>query len=326
MNKRYLVTGGSGFIGTNLVEKLIDNKLKFINIDINEPKIKNHFVHWVQCDILDIQKVNNIFKEFSPTNVLHLAARTDVEGKTLEDYKVNTKGTQNILEVLKATKSVERIIITSTQFVNQNNGTPKNDEDFAPHTVYGESKVITEKLTREANLECIWSIIRPTNVWGPWHPRYPREFWRIIGEGKYIHPNKKDVIRSYGYVKTVIDQILQISVADSIIVDKQVFYVGDSPINLINWVNGFSKMQIGRNVVKVPRQLIFLLAVMGDLVKKLGYNFPITISRYKSMTSSNPAPMDKTIKTFGDPLYKLEDGIRETVEWLKIYYPDLVKT
>lgn len=70
------------------------------------------------------------------------------------------------LDVIKATPSVERVIITSSQFVCGPGYIPKHDEDFAPVTVYGQSKVLTEQLTRQAGLRCVWTIVRPTNIWG----------------------------------------------------------------------------------------------------------------------------------------------------------------
>src|SRR5262249_46087447 len=143
--------------------------------------------------------------------VVHLAAYTETKpGNVIEDYAPNIEGTANVLYAIKAVRSVERVIMTSTQFVHQRNGLPTHDEDFAPHTIYGESKVIAENLTRQANLACCWTIIRPTNIWGPRHPRYPKEFWRVLKEGRYIHPGKQVVIRSYGFVGNVVDQIIKI--------------------------------------------------------------------------------------------------------------------
>ena len=52
-NSKILITGGSGFIGTNVIEYLSSKNIKLLNIDINEPKIKNHFEFWREVDILD---------------------------------------------------------------------------------------------------------------------------------------------------------------------------------------------------------------------------------------------------------------------------------
>ena len=119
--------------------------------------------------------------------------------------------------------SVERVIITSSQFVCAPGRLPENDTDYFPETVYGQSKVVTEKLTREANLPCCWTIIRPTNIWGPWHMRYRREFWRVVERGLYVHPGREPVIRCYGYVKNVAHQIRKIFKPMSILSAAKLF-------------------------------------------------------------------------------------------------------
>lgn len=323
---KFLITGGSGFIGTGLIEELALLNVEIMNIDIAEPNLEAHKTYWQKCDILNLENLFQIFAEFEPTHVVHLAARTDTLSDDIEDYFVNTAGTDNVLAAIKRTKTVERTIITTTQFVNQYNGPPKHDQDYAPHTAYGESKVLNEKATRESDLECPWTIIRPTNIWGPWHLRYPHEFWRVLGKGMYFHPDGEPVIRSYGYIKNVVYQIIQISKAPKEKIDGKVYYVGDRPLDLLDWVNGFSVGLRGKKVTVVPRVLIRGLAVFGDLLLKFGLRFPITSSRFKSMTTSNDAPMGEVIDAFGPPPYTLAEGIAETVNWLKQYHPDLVKT
>lgn len=318
--KKILVTGGSGFIGSYLMDEFLKNKEnQIINIDIAEPLEKKHNPFWQRIDILDKEKILEIFERFQPHYVLHLAAYAETRPENImEDYKPNTDGTANILAAIKSISSVERVVITSTQFVHQRQGSlPDHDEDFAPHTIYGESKVITETLTRQANLPCCWTIIRPTNIWGPRHPRYTKEFWRVLKLGRYVHPGKQAVIRSYGYVGNVVDQIMQILHKEPSKVSGLVLYVGDEPINLYDWVNGFSLALNGRKVRTVPRFVVRILALIGDVLSVIKMKFPITSSRYKSMTEGNPAPMDKTFKVLGKSKYTLKQGIDETVVWLK---------
>ncbi len=323
---KYLVTGGSGFIGTNLIECLTERNDEILNLDIADVKLDSHRKYWSACDIMDRAKLIKIVAGFEPTHVIHLAARTDTEGKrSLEDYLVNTQGTSNLLDAIKLCGTVQRLIITSTQFVHQFKGFPKHDEDFEPYTVYGESKMISEKLTRSANLSCSWTIIRPTNVWGPWHLRYPYEFWRVIGKGLYFHPGGAPVTRSYGYVGNIVFQMTAILDAPLDTISGQVYYVGDKPLDLLEWVNCFSVKQTGKKVKILPRWMIRCLGFVGDILLLGGIKFPITSTRYLSMTSSNTAPMEKTLKTFGSPPYSLDHGVEETVNWLKQYHPDLVK-
>lgn len=324
---RILVTGGSGFIGTNLIEELLKQGTHILlNLDIDEPKVESHRPFWKQCDLMNLSNVETLMKDFDPEIVIHLAARTDTDPKcVLEDYAINMKGTENLMSAMSVCKGIRRVIFTSTQFVNQYHGVPKHDEDYAPHTKYGESKVIMEQMIRKANPPYEWVIIRPTNIWGPWHIRYPYEFWKVLSNGMYFHPGKQPVIRSYGYVGNVVWQIIQMMQAPASKVNKQVYYVGDEPIDIYHWVNGFSKGQIGKEVRVIPRAMVKGLAIVGDLLSLVSLKFPITSSRYKSMTNSNSAPMEKTMKAFGIPPYSLQSGIDTTVEWMRKYHPHLVK-
>ncbi|HQQ95905.1 MAG TPA: NAD(P)-dependent oxidoreductase [Cyclobacteriaceae bacterium] len=323
---KVLITGGSGFIGTNLTQALHGQGITFKNLDIVPPKDIRLAANYSYCDLLNLDQVMKEFELFQPTIVVHLAAQTDTDPKwRLEDYALNIIGTENLIASILATKSVERYIHTSTQFVHQMEGGPKHDEDYAPHTIYGESKVLNEKKIRSTDFKCSWTIIRPTNIWGPWHLRYPFEFWKILAEGKYLHPGKQRVMRSYGYVGNVVHQIRQIMNLPVDQVDHQTFYVGDRPIDLFDWVNGFSIRQTGKRVVVMPRVVLYGLALAGDLLRVAGIKFPITTSRYKSMTTDNPVDMKKTFDVLGENRFTLEQGIEETVSWMRVHHPSLIK-
>jgi len=317
---KLLVTGGSGFIGTNLIDMLLERHVDFSNLDIKLPPKPQHRPHWQKCDILDFDLTMSMFEKFQPTHVVHLAARTDTNSNDLDDYKVNTEGTANILQCIKATPSVQRVIITSSQFVYGPPGVPEHDEDYKPIGAYGRSKVIIEQLTRSAGLNCTWTIVRPTNIWGPWHPRYPKEFWLVLKKGLYVHPAGKSAIRSYGYVRNIVYQTMKILEVSPAWIDKKVYYLGDPPIRLLDWVNGFSMAITGKPARIIPRWFLKVLAITGSAVGILGFRFPIRLSRYRSMTEDYISPVDSTITAFGKPPYSLEDGINETVIWLKRYW------
>jgi GlcNAc-P-P-Und epimerase len=319
---RILITGGSGFIGTNLVDVLLEKGFDVLNLDIQPPKRSLHTDYWRDCNILDFEKTIKFFENFQPTLVIHLAARTDTLSNELDDYRINFDGTGIVLRCISLTASVERVIITSTQFVYAPPGLPVSDETYNPIGAYGMSKELSEKATRAAGLSCTWTIIRPTNIWGPWHPRYPKEFWLVLKKGLYFHPGGKPTIRSYGYVKNIIFQIMEIMQAEPAIVNGKVFYVGDPPIPLLDWTDGFSLAITGRHVRIVPRGLVWVLAAIGSLLAKIQIRFPITLSRYRSMTEDYFSPVNKTIDCFGIAPYSLYQGIDETVQWLNAYWGD----
>lgn len=329
--KKLFVTGGSGFIGSNLILYFSKLGWKVTNYDIKPPLDTHQIEHWVEGDLLDQEKIEEALAHDQPDHVLHLAARTDCdENTTVEDgYRSNTVGTSHLLSAVGRTPSVKRLIVTSTQFVCGPGYNPESLWDYSPVTVYGQSKVETEERTRKANLDCTWTIIRPTNIWGPWHARYEREFWKVVAKGFYVHPGGEPVIRCYGYVGNIIHWINAIYEADPAKVHQQAFYLSDPADDIYKWANAFSRALVGRSPPRIPRYLLSGLGKVGDIITSLqGKEFYITSSRYSSMTTHYHAShfLESTYATLGPPKVSLQDGVGETIFWLKHRRPERAKT
>ena len=324
---KILITGGSGFIGINLIEQFEQLGYSFINFDKAKPWKKVHERYWLQANLLDIETIREAFIKFNPTIIIHLAARTDCNSDILEDYIDNTQGTQNLINVIKEFDCIKQVLITSTQYVYKSKSSPFQlcDNEYLPHTTYGKSKVITEEITRKADLKCAWTIVRPGNVWGPWHMRYPIELWKMIDQGYYVHASKKEVIRTYGFVKNVVHQIIEIINAPIEKVNQKTFYLGDLPIDSYIWLNGISNNLRGKSIKRIPSSFFIFPALMGDLLKKIGIPSPIYTTRYKNMIEDYYAPTNITINEFGLSCPDINQNIQETVDWIKgegqVFFP-----
>ena len=317
---KVLVTGGSGFIGTHVVERLLDGNQEVLNLSLDAPRLAEHRKFWQKVDILDAESLVESMTRFAPDRVMHLAARTEMDEKTTAEtgFRANTQGARNFLAAVHATPSVRRMLMCSSQFVCGPGRLPAHDEDYFPATVYGQSKVITEQETRGADLSCEWVIVRPTNIWGPWHPRYPQEFWRIARKGLYVHPGGKPVVRCYGYVGNVADQMVALLEQPSETINRKTFYVGDPADDIYHWADKFCRALHGQPARKVPRYFLRAAGLAGDVITSLtGKPFYITSSRYHSMVTDYVTPMEKTHTLLGLSKISLEEGVRETVAWLQ---------
>jgi nucleoside-diphosphate-sugar epimerase len=320
--RRVLVTGASGFIGTHLMNHLLALGYKVLNVDIQPPQLTQRTC-WREASILNAEGFAAVVREFAPAFVVHLAAYASMEARSLDEFMVNTEGTANVLRAVKMCPAVQRVVVTSSQHVRRpGSGLPAGDTDYVPYEFYGESKVLTEKLTREAGLSCCWTIIRPTAVWGPFQPPLADGVWRVLKRGLYLHPANDPVLRSYGYVKNVVWQIERLLQAPAVQVSGRMFYVGDDNIRQYEWINGFARALTGRNVRTMPLAFIRGLALLGDGLRKVGLRFPIYGSRLHNLTTPNAVPIQPTLDLLGRPPYTLEAGIRETAQWLDQYYRD----
>ena len=103
---KVLVTGGSGFIGTNMVALLIEYGFEVVNYDIRKPKLNSHLKFWVEVDICNKSQVSISIQKDNPDYIIHLAARTDLNEKTnLEEYKANIEGVRVIMDSASNLKS-----------------------------------------------------------------------------------------------------------------------------------------------------------------------------------------------------------------------------
>lgn len=174
-NKNILITGGTGFIGSRLAERLVVEENANVSVLVNSwakaTWVSRLNVNLIQGNILDEEKLMEICKGIDI--VFHCVGI----GGTLEEcMQINVAGTQKVLEASLKNK-VKRVVYFSSVVVSG----PKideglNEEDAFKKTgnSYADSKIEAEKLFLEfiKNNDIEGTVIRPTFVWGPISPYY----------------------------------------------------------------------------------------------------------------------------------------------------------
>jgi len=319
--ERLLVTGGSGFIGTNLIENCLRDGWEVVSLDSVPPRCPDHRSLFQSVDILDAPTLAAALRNFKPDFVVNLAARTDLDGPTVKDYPANTVGVQNLIDAIRAVDSVKRVIFASTRYVHKTELFPRRDDEYSPFTRYGESKVETERIVRSSGLSIPWVLIRPTSIWGPWFRIPYRMFFDTVRRGIYLHPRGRRISKSYGYVGNVVYQIRQFLSVDAAKVDKRTFYVSDDKnMDVLEFAHLIEKAFGAPPVRQVPLSLLKTLAYSGDLLKKLGVsNPPLTSFRLSNLLTQMDYDMSRTVEVAGPSPFSLEQGVRATVDWILNY-------
>jgi nucleoside-diphosphate-sugar epimerase len=317
---RILITGGSGFIGTNLIEYFLSKGVEILNIDITPPKLPTHKPYWRNINILDIGNLRAQVAEFSPSHIVSLAAQTGTNdrGRKLEDYATNIQGVKNIIEAAKSSQSLERTIFTSSMIVCSIDYQPRSENDYCPDTLYGESKMLGEKLVREAgDVPYSWLIVRPSGIWGPWFDVPYKSLFSMIWKGLYVHPGDSDVNQSLGFVGNTVYQLDRLLQAPADKVHGKTFYLADyPPINMRLWVKLIQKAFEAPKTREVPIWALKMVARAGDIMKLMGWDVPpLSSSRLKNMLTSFVFDLDPLI-THNLP-YGLEESVQATVNWMR---------
>jgi nucleoside-diphosphate-sugar epimerase len=315
---RIFVTGGSGFIGTNLIESFVQTGHDVLNFDSAFPRNPQNAHCFQEGDIRDDARLSAAVRDFRPELCVHLAARTDLDGAAITDYDANTIGVKNMIAATQAVGTVSRILFASSRYVHRTEVFPKYDEDYSPFTPYGESKVETERIVRSSGLEIPWAIFRPTSIWGPWFRIPYRTFFDTVRRGVYVHPRGRKISKSYGYVGNVVHQIEQFLSVDASKIDKRTFYVSDDQnMDVLEFGKLIQQAFGAPHIREVPLAVLQGLAIAGDVLKKMGVsNPPITSFRLSNLLTPMDYDLSLTRQVAGPGPYTLKAGVQSTVEWI----------
>ena len=234
--KNILITGGSGFLGRNLVKKL-KNKNVYI-YDTAQPNYKCKFI---KGSILNKSKINKKLKIHKIDTIIHLAASLGVsntEKKPSEVIDINFIGTLNILNAIKNTKVKKFIFASSSEVYGDNKKKMPENLELKPKSLYGHTKILGENLVKTYSglFGFDYLIFRFFNVcgYGQREDFVISKFFKDIKEKKEIIVYGSGIQkRSFCHVKDACNAII-LTVNKKI--KNQIFNIGNNkePISIRN--------------------------------------------------------------------------------------------
>lgn len=317
-NKKIFITGGAGFIGTNLCQKLYKNNeiLIYDNLKRNSliftNLLQNKNIYLIAKDVLDGPSIRNAVEDFEPDIVIHCAAVAGVESgvtNPVDTMKINILGTFNILEAIKDyTNKIERFLDFSSSeiFGPEAYKRGENSNAVIPPPKDNRWSFAVSKLTGEhlsALYEKVYGlksvIIRPFNVYGPGQVEESAIHSFIINaiEGKDIIVNGNgDQICSWCYIDDFTDGII-------LCIEKKeavghIFNLGCR--------DGIITVSELAEYVKAATNSSSRIVYMHNNFQDVELSIPDISSEYEFLGYKS--------KT------KFKDGIQKTIEWYKHTY------
>ena len=311
----YLITGGSGFIGTHLGLSLQQAGENFRIID-KRPSI----TFPERVSLLDILDADRLAQSLSGHTIFHLAAehRDDVNPVDLY-HRVNVEGTRHLCRAASL-RGINRIIFTSTAAVY---GFPDDVTDETgptnPFSAYGCSKLAAEKVLRawaaEAPQTRSLTIIRPTVVFGPGNRGNVYTLFRQIALGRFVMVGRGENRKSLAYIDNLVAFLRHMSQAEPGV--HRLNYVATPALptrELITLARHVLRNKSGIGP-SIPIALGTALGHMADTFAALtGKSLPISAQRVRKFTNGSVfASRAHDHEGFVAPV-TVEDGIRATLD------------
>ena len=296
------ITGGSGFIGTRLIEELRDDGHEIVIIDL---------IHDAPIDILEQDKLNAAC--VGCDMIYHLAAahRDDIFPRSIY-YEVNGKGTENVTKAAEA-NNIKHIIFTSTVAVyGLNAGQSKEGQALAPFNDYGKSKLEAEQHLQKWSAEVSdrkATIIRPVVVFGEKNRGNVHTLIHQISSGKFLMIGNGENKKSMAYVGNIAAFLKHCLNEKS---SFEIYNYADKPDFTTNELTDVicHSLEVKKPAFALPYSLGMLAGYGFDVLSRVtGRQLPVSSVRVKKFCADTTVAADKIQQSGFKPKYTLAEGV-----------------
>ena len=330
-----LVTGGGGFLGKAIVERLVargDSVTSFARG--NYPSLAAMGVQVVQGDLSDAGAVQRAAAECDI--VFHVAAKPGIWGPYQEYYQTNVVGTENIIAACRA-GGIARLVFTSTPSVVFDGKDQEGIDESAPypehyHAYYPQTKALAERLVLQANDSRLATVaLRPHLIWGPGDNHLVPRILARARAGMLRRIGRRDNRVDCIYIDNAADA--HVLAADRLapgaaIVGKAYFISQGEPWPLWDLVNAILKAADLPPVTRTIPPLVAYAAgwVFETTYRLLGWTSDPRMTRFlaRELSTSHWFNIDAARRDLGyTPKVSIEEGLRRLRESLQ---PSVVRS
>lgn len=316
---RVLVTGGTGFVGSHLVDRLLEDPgHEIIALVRDRTRIR-----WLEGhDRVQLVEGDLLKPPALPAGldaVFHLAGLTKTL-RTKDYYTVNRDGTANLLKALEGQSSRLRFIHMSSIAAcgpSDPERPTREDDPSNPVSPYGESKLQAEAEVARAAGRLSAVILRTAAIYGPRDEDF-LEYFRWMGRGILPLVGSRPKVLSLCYVRDVVRALLLAAEAD--VPSGTIYNIADPRPYTWEDIGQTVAALLGKKLVPVhiPHWAAFLASAASEGVGRLaGTATALNVSKYKQMRPDCwTVDTDKARRDLGfETTVSLEEGLKETIAW-----------
>lgn len=319
--KKVLITGGTGFVGSHLVDHLLEAGIA-VRCLVKD-KLGLGWIDDSKCEIVDggLEDYDVLVSAVSGVDtIFHLAALT--KSPTDEGfYKVNVMGTVNLLKaILQYNPKIQRFVFVSSQAASgpsQNKEPIKESDSCNPVNPYGSSKLVAEEVVLAFGSQIPVTIIRPPVVYGP-RDVDVFEYYRSIKNRIRPILGSRDRMGSFIYVEDLVEGLI-LAAEKKEAIGQKYFMVNES---IVSWrvLDEEIAQAMGQKTITLHLSLplITMVVFVMEIISKIKGK-PSVFNRHKIKELKDRfwiCDGSKAVQELGfSPKTSLKEGVRKTLVW-----------